>query len=251
MRGENSRYSLSVIRYSALILTVVLVAGCSGGGSADERDERDPYLRKARDAKSGQDFDTAISWYNKALDRKPQLARAHLELGLLYDQQLDDDIRAIYHYQRYLELRPNAEKKEIIQELIGHAKISFAASLSDNSNEAIREIQMLKKEVQTLRVLLADAQAAAASAPKKSKASAAKAAKAAAEAVETPAVAATPEAAPAASETYVVQGGDTLSRIATRVYNDPNKWREIYDANRDALASPQSIKVGQTLVIPR
>ncbi|MCB1069261.1 MAG: LysM peptidoglycan-binding domain-containing protein [Verrucomicrobia bacterium] len=50
---------------------------------------------------------------------------------------------------------------------------------------------------------------------------------------------------------YVVQAGDTLSRIATRVYNNPALWERIYEANRETLRSPESIRVGQTLRIPQ
>jgi tetratricopeptide (TPR) repeat protein len=222
-------------------LGALLLAGCAGSGSIDERDERDPYLRRARDRKNAQDYDGAIELYNKALERKPALARAHLELGLLYDQQLNDDLRAIYHYQRYLEIRPDAEKKEIVKELIQHAKISYAASLPDRPAEAVREIEMLRKEVATLRDLLAQAQGGTSP----SAATARPPATAPVAATASPAAAAQP------AETYVVQPGDTLSRIATRVYNDSTKWKAIYDANRATLPSPQSVKVGQKLVIPR
>jgi nucleoid-associated protein YgaU len=46
---------------------------------------------------------------------------------------------------------------------------------------------------------------------------------------------------------YVVQGGDTLERIARKVFNDPRKWHEIYEWNRDQLPDPGRLHVGQTL----
>ena len=62
-----------------------------------------------------------------------------------------------------------------------------------------------------------------------------------------------PRPAPAADtvETYVVQRGDTLSGIASKVYGDRNQWNRIFEANRNSLPSPESIREGQTLVIPR
>lgn len=232
-----------------LLLAAVCAACAPGASSPDERDERDPYLRKARERKNLQDYEGAIALYNKALERKPNLARAHLEIGLIYDQQINDDVRAIYHYQRYLEIRPAAEKKQIVEELIRHARISFAASLPDRPNEAIREIDMLKKEVATLRRLLAEAQGTAAP-PATPTASAKPPSVAPTPAAPAAATTVTP-AAPRASDTYVVQPGDTLSRIATKMYNDGNRWKDIYEANRATLPAPQSIKVGQSLVIPR
>ena len=60
-----------------------------------------------------------------------------------------------------------------------------------------------------------------------------------------------PEPAQPAMQQYVVQSGDSLSSIAAKLYRDPNKWKAIYDANRGTLASPESVRVGQTLLIPR
>ena len=64
-----------------------------------------------------------------------------------------------------------------------------------------------------------------------------------------------PQAGPGESvEEYVVQAGDTLSRIAGKVYGDvsPRSWRRIYEANREAIGDdPSRIQVGMTLAIPQ
>jgi len=44
--------------------------------------------------------------------------------------------------------------------------------------------------------------------------------------------------------------GDTLSSIAAKMYNNPQMWTKIFDANRDKLDRPEGIRVGQVLVIP-
>lgn len=51
--------------------------------------------------------------------------------------------------------------------------------------------------------------------------------------------------------TYTVRPGDSLSRIADRVYGDSSRWREIFDANRDQLSGPHDLDPGQRLTIPR
>ena len=58
------------------------------------------------------------------------------------------------------------------------------------------------------------------------------------------------ETPPAGGRTYVVQRGDTLGRISARFYGTSSRYMDIYNANRDRLASPNSITVGQTLIIP-
>ena len=67
-----------------------------------------------------------------------------------------------------------------------------------------------------------------------------------------------PNAAPAtaqssagmAEQTYTVERGDTLSKIAQQVYGSANQYMRIFEANRDQLSDPDKIQVGQTLKIP-
>jgi len=51
-------------------------------------------------------------------------------------------------------------------------------------------------------------------------------------------------------ESYTVKAGDTLSMIAERIYGDAAAYNDIYEANKDILASADEIKVGQELKIP-
>jgi tetratricopeptide (TPR) repeat protein len=225
--------------------------GCGGPAAKEQREERDPMMKRAQARKQARDADGAVELFNKALDRHPDYARAHLELGLLYDQEKEDYVRAIYHYQRYLELRPDAEKKDIVADLIRHAKLSFAASLPDQPSEAVREINMLKNELESLKSQLDEQQARRTVAGAAGTTEGMKVEKAGTAASSATPLALQPAPAQSAVDTYVVQAGDTLSRIAGKVYKDPSKWEAIFNANRATLPSPQSLKVGQTLVIPR
>ena len=55
----------------------------------------------------------------------------------------------------------------------------------------------------------------------------------------------------AAGKTYVVQKGDSLSKIAKDEYgNAENDWHKIFEANRDIIKDPDLIYPGQTLKIP-
>jgi nucleoid-associated protein YgaU len=51
-------------------------------------------------------------------------------------------------------------------------------------------------------------------------------------------------------KTYVVVEGDSLSKIAKREYGDANKWRTIYEANKDLINDPDLIYPGQELKVP-
>lgn len=50
--------------------------------------------------------------------------------------------------------------------------------------------------------------------------------------------------------THTVARGDTLYSIARKYYNDPGRWKTIYEANRDKIPSPKALPVGKSLVIP-
>ena len=51
-------------------------------------------------------------------------------------------------------------------------------------------------------------------------------------------------------QSYTVQSGDTLSKISKQFYGDANRYMKIFDANKDLLKDPNTIKPGQTLRIP-
>jgi nucleoid-associated protein YgaU len=52
------------------------------------------------------------------------------------------------------------------------------------------------------------------------------------------------------TRTYMVQPGDTLSKISKQFYGDANRYMEIFEANRNTLSDPDKIRAGQTLNIP-
>lgn len=50
---------------------------------------------------------------------------------------------------------------------------------------------------------------------------------------------------------YTVKSGDTLSAISKQVYGDPNKYNQIFEANKPMLSHPDKIYPGQVLIIPK
>src|SRR5262245_12214745 len=49
---------------------------------------------------------------------------------------------------------------------------------------------------------------------------------------------------------YTVKSGDTLSKIAKKYLDNPNRYNDIFNLNKDILSNPDLIKVGQRLKIP-
>lgn len=216
--------------------------GCSRSGSElSELD--DPLIRQAHARAQEGNKDMALALLNRALLRKPGLSRAHLDAALLYDQYKQDYVRAIYHYTRYLELRPQPDKRTMIEGLIRQARIAYAASLVDQEYTIDHRLRQLREENERLQNDLREVRANLAKLLLQ--------ARGVAPAVPpAPAAVAAPVAPAAAERTYKVQPGDTLSTIAARMYQEPRQWPLIFEANRDVLPGPEKLVVGQTLRIP-
>ncbi|MBF9251801.1 LysM peptidoglycan-binding domain-containing protein [Pontibacter sp. 172403-2] len=54
------------------------------------------------------------------------------------------------------------------------------------------------------------------------------------------------------NDVYTVQSGDSLSKIAQKLYGDANSWHKLYEANKDKIGdNPDLIRPGQRLTVPR
>ncbi len=230
-----------------VIGAMLLVAGGCGQSTRDRDalDFRHPAIRRARAKLAENNKAAALALFKRAVDEKPDLAQAHLDLAQLYDEFARDYLRAIYHYERYLELRSDTEKRGMIEGFVRKAKMAYAASMAeqfgaDKKLQALTEENAaLRQSLRQVRANLAELSSAAQAAPKAGVPLAADGGMVSA-------------AKPAAGEAaYVVQPGDTLSSIASKVYQNPRLWKKIYDANRVGLGGKETLKVGQTLIIPK
>jgi 2',3'-cyclic-nucleotide 2'-phosphodiesterase / 3'-nucleotidase len=53
------------------------------------------------------------------------------------------------------------------------------------------------------------------------------------------------------TKTYTVDSGDNLSAIAKQELGDANRWREIYELNKDVIGdNPDLIQPGMELKLP-
>ena len=55
---------------------------------------------------------------------------------------------------------------------------------------------------------------------------------------------------PATERMYIVQSGDSLSKISKKFYGDANSWKRIFEANKDVVKNPDMIQPGWRLRIP-
>lgn len=215
------------------VLCIALAAGC-GRVSAERREARDRYLRRAEAAKQAQEIDAAIALCEKALERRPRLALAHRELGLMLDNYRQDYVAALYHYRRYLQLRPDSPHRADVEALIQRCRLSFAAQIAETPAEVKRDLQARDERIRTLELETAALREKAGVVPAPESA---------------PVVPAAVPVAPA--QIHVVAAGENLGTISSRYYGTPAKWKNIFNANRDKVPDANNLRVGTRLVIPK
>lgn len=50
---------------------------------------------------------------------------------------------------------------------------------------------------------------------------------------------------------YKVQKGDTLQKISMKLFGTTKKWKELFDLNKDVLKSPDKIRPGMVIKVPK
>jgi len=228
----------------------LLLSGCDSGAQRDASDEKNPRVQKGLEQVQMKHWDEAIQHFENALQGNTSLARPDLELALIYHQQKKNYVRAIYHYEHYLEKRPDSQKAELISGWIRQAKISFAAQIGQSSGSISEELIRLTRENNLLRKQLENPALSQIPTLKTEPIP-----------IQRPVV--KPEPTPVSAQpiqriqtpapttgTYKVLPGDTLTRIAKAVYGDGSKWKEIYGANLDKMKNENDLKAGQTITLP-
>ncbi len=157
-RPLGRRVLLGGIAFGLLVAGI----GCHRVGALDAKERNNQDVAKAYEMIDQGDYAKAITIFREALDAYPTMARPHLDLALLLHDRQKDFLRAIYHYQRYLELRPDAEKKDMIEGRILQAERSFVAqrvtvNQADgiSATELFDENQRLQQSLEQLNRTLA------------------------------------------------------------------------------------------------
>ena len=287
---------MTLLRSSLLPLILVC---CMAGAGCDRLPQGEPvaevnepdYAEGKRLLRQGNE-QGALSAFTRVIHARPDAApESHLEVGLLYLQEVKDPIAAIYHFRRYLELKPNSSERELIEQRIAVATRDFARTLPAQPLEnqimrndlldVVEKLQIentrLKDEVAVLRAAtsatgpVAQRQGANLSvstldptpvvetqstppraAPRFSPAPAETLQARPATSPTRPSTALpTPPPAAAAGRTHVVVKGDTLYNLARRYYNNSTRAKDIYAANRNQMRSENDLQIGMQLVIPQ
>lgn len=114
----------------ALLLMAAVLAGCGPGSQSQLDEEKEPHFLAGKSRVNSLDYQGAIESFEKALTANPYSASAHFELACLFENREPDPAAAIYHYQKYLALKPKAENAEIVRQHIMSCKQDLARTVS-------------------------------------------------------------------------------------------------------------------------
>jgi LysM repeat protein len=256
-----------------MLLWATLLAvgtGCVPGPAGVMEEQKEPHYRAGKARVNSMDYAGAVEAFQRALEVNPRSASAHFELGWLYDVKVPDPAAAIYHYERYLQLRPKAENADIVRQRILACKQELARAvlplpitpglqrefeqLADENRRLKHELARWQAYTAELTQALSNAVAAAQAARAELAATPTGSPRSAPSPAEsstrpsTPSAGAPPAAAtshPSVARVHIVQPGETPSSIARRY---GVSVQSLLDANPGL--NPRRMRVGQQLNVP-
>lgn len=252
----------------ALVVFAVAVIFCAQSlgpvfhAASIEEVEDENYKRGKNLALEKKDAEAAEAFY-KVVNSRDEAPESHLELGLLALRR-DMPLDAVYHLRQHLRQSLDDSNKDLVNDQIRAATKLFLAQqpgrpfdagsgtpdFEKKYDQLRKENDALKREQLVLRGRIADLErrlgSSAGSPP------VAGTPVAVADEPRRPVVTPAPDS-PGRSdipETHTVVKGDTLTKISQKYYGTQNRWREIYNYNRDTLSTPSSLKIGDKLKLP-
>jgi tetratricopeptide (TPR) repeat protein len=146
-------FSASLFRGLLPLLAGLALSGCIQSARSPSDEEKEPHFLAGKSRFSTMDYRGAIESFEKALEVNPHSGAAHFELACLLEQkETADPAAAIYHFERYLKLRPNAGNVEIVRQQIMICKQELAKTVSLGPvNERVqREFEQIAEEKKRL-----------------------------------------------------------------------------------------------------
>ncbi len=136
----------------ALLLLCFCAAGCIPTRDGTQDELREPHFLRGQELRKQLDNRGAAEAFERALEANSRSASAHFELGLLFEQPLNDPATAIFHFERFLKLRPTSDRAEIVRQRVNNCKMELAKLflIAPNAPSVQKEMDKLKTEVERL-----------------------------------------------------------------------------------------------------
>lgn len=124
------------------------LSGCSPPGGSQLDEEKEPHFVLGQSRVNAMDYNGAIDAFQESLEADPHSAAAHFNLAWLYDEKEPDPAAAIYHYEQYLKLRPNADNADVVRGRIEACKQQLARDVLalPSTPAAQRQLEQLMEQ---------------------------------------------------------------------------------------------------------
>ena len=159
---KKMRFALLVLA-SAMLCSVLV--SCNKDYTGKEKTH--PVFVKAGTAQNSGDYAEAAKLYEEFLLVAPKSAETHMRLAALYGDNLDSPLKAIYHYEKVIELRPDdTANNDNIRSFISVAKKKLFEDLksqyqdTDKENAVKAELEATKKKLEDYKAYAAKLRAA-------------------------------------------------------------------------------------------
>lgn len=141
------------VRAMSLAIALGLAGGCTPPPGAGDQKQADSLFETGMRREKVSDYSGAVAAFEQALLADPQMARAHYEMATVFDKDLNQPVKALYHYTRALELNPELQGADIISNRLTDVKMRVAGDAVPQIGSPILENQIneLQHQVSSLR----------------------------------------------------------------------------------------------------
>ena len=157
-----------MLRWRAFLLVCSCVAlvGCAPPPDGQTEEERDQFYRLGSQLVKERDYKGAVDSFERSLELNPRSVKAHYELGLLYENRMNEPAIALFHYKQVLRLQPNGHPAEIVlarmkgceQEIAKNvALVQVDPAVMAELERLKEENRRLQRDLETMRALAASA----------------------------------------------------------------------------------------------
>ena len=144
-----------VLLFSSLAAAALVLSACNDYVG---KEKSHPLYVKAAKEKSAGEYKEAARCYEEFLLICPKSSRTHHELGNLYSDNLNDPLRAVYHYRKWMEMNPDDKTNyEDVRLLAETAQKNLFKKLKEEYKDSA-EAKQAAEELQKLKDQLAQAQ---------------------------------------------------------------------------------------------
>jgi tetratricopeptide (TPR) repeat protein len=135
---------------------VLIAGGLLAGCDLLTTSQTGRHIRDGNEAVVRGEVQKALQSYEKALDGTLLSAEAHYRLGLLFEDQMKNEVGALHHFERYLELAPQGQFATDVKTYVDRLRLTLVSRLAEGTVLPANEASRLRNDNLALRQQVAE-----------------------------------------------------------------------------------------------